>query len=57
MKRVGLWSAVVCAAVALAQSPAAVNKLIEGGKFQEAYDAGIKLGDGTGLVLAALKWR
>lgn len=52
MKYMVLWLLMV-GALALAQTIAAVDKLITDGKFQEAYDAGLKLGDASGLVLAA----
>ncbi len=42
-----LWS------LALAQNVAAVEKLVDDGKFQEAYEAGLRLGNAEGLVLAA----
>ncbi|RIH82045.1 TPR repeat protein [Meiothermus luteus] len=39
--------------VAFAQSPSAVERLIDEGRFQEAYEAGLRLGSADGLVLAA----
>lgn len=52
MKCFGIWI-VLCAAAVLAQSPLLVDKLIADGKFQEAYDAGIKQGNTAGLIDAA----
>jgi tetratricopeptide (TPR) repeat protein len=52
MKRLGMWI-MLCAAVVLAQSPSPVDKLIADGKFQEAYDAGIKQGNPAGFIDAA----
>ena len=39
--------------VGLAQSLATVEKLIDEGKFQEAYEMGLRLGSAEGFVLAA----
>ncbi len=40
-------------ALGLAQNAATVEKLLEDGKFQEAHEAGLRLGSAEGLVLAA----
>ncbi len=52
MKRWVLWM-LLLVSMAWAQNPAAVGKLVEEGKFQEAYEAGLRLGSAEGLVLAA----
>jgi hypothetical protein len=43
----------VLLSMGLAQNPATVEKLIDEGKFQEAYEAGLRLGNAEGLILAA----
>ncbi len=40
-------------ALGLAQTAATVEKLVDDGKFQEAYEAGLRLGSAEGLILAA----
>lgn len=40
-------------ALGLAQNAATVEKLVDDGKFQEAYEAGLRLGSAEGLILAA----
>lgn len=44
---------VVLLSIGLAQNLATVEKLIDEGKFQEAYEAGLRLGGTEGSVLAA----
>lgn len=44
---------VVLLSVGLAQNLATVEKLIDEGKFQEAYEMGLRLGSAEGFVLAA----
>lgn len=44
---------VVLLSVGLAQNLATVEKLIDEGKFQEAYEVGLRLGSAEGFVLAA----
>lgn len=46
-------SLVLLLPLALAQNAGAVEKLVDEGKFQEAYEAGLRLGSAEGLVLAA----
>lgn len=46
-------SLVLLLPLALAQNAGAVEKLLDEGKFQEAYEAGLRLGSAEGLVLAA----
>lgn len=43
----------VLLSLGFAQNPATVEKLIDEGNFQEAYEAGLRLGNAEGLVLAA----
>lgn len=52
MKRLMAVLMLLVAVFALAQ-PAVVDKLIDDGKFAEAYDQGLKLGNAAGLILAA----
>lgn len=48
-----LLGLMVLLSMGLAQNPATVEKLIDEGKFQEAYEAGLRLGNAEGLILAA----
>lgn len=52
MKGLVLW-AVLLLSAGLAQNVAAIEKLVDDGKFQEAYEAGLRLGTAQGLILAA----
>ncbi|GIW24855.1 hypothetical protein [Meiothermus sp.] len=52
MKGLMVWL-VLLLPLGLAQTPAAVLKLVDEGKFQEAYEAGLRLGSAEGLTLAA----
>ncbi|MBF6593188.1 MAG: hypothetical protein IVW51_01915 [Thermaceae bacterium] len=53
MKHLGVWWIAVWVMLALAQSPAALSKMVDDGKFEDAYNAGLKLGSAPGFVLAA----
>ncbi|MCX7601349.1 MAG: hypothetical protein N2Z75_05340, partial [Meiothermus sp.] len=46
-------SLVLLLPLGLAQSATAVEKLVDEGKFQEAYEAGLRLGNAEGFILAA----
>lgn len=52
MKGLVLWLALLLP-LGLSQNVAAVEKLVDEGKFQEAYEAGLRLGSAEGLILAA----
>ncbi len=52
MKGLVLWL-VLLLPLGLSQNLATVEKLVDEGKFQEAYEAGLRLGSAEGLVLAA----
>ncbi|MCX7783821.1 MAG: hypothetical protein N2318_09300 [Meiothermus sp.] len=52
MKGLVLW-VVLLLPLGLAQNVAAVEKLVDEGKFQEAYEAGLRLGNAESLILAA----
>lgn len=52
MKGLVLWMLLLLSA-GLAQNVAAIEKLVDDGKFQEAYEAGLRLGSAEGLILAA----
>ncbi len=52
MKGLVLWL-VLLLPLGLSQNVAAVEKLVDEGKFQEAYEAGLRLGSAVGLILAA----
>ncbi|MBO1438154.1 hypothetical protein [Meiothermus sp. CFH 77666] len=52
MKGLVLWL-VLLLPLGLSQNVAAVEKLVDEGKFQEAYEAGLRLGSAEGLILAA----
>ncbi|WP_299426852.1 hypothetical protein [uncultured Meiothermus sp.] len=52
MQGLVVWIVLLLSA-GLAQNVAAVEKLVDEGRFQEAYEAGLRLGSAEGLVLAA----
>ncbi len=52
MRGLALWL-VLLLPLGLAQNTAAVEKLVDDGRFQEAYEAGLRLGSAEGLILAA----
>ncbi len=48
-----LLGLVLLLSMGLSQNVASVDKLLDDGKFQEAYEAGLRLGNAEGFVLAA----